>query len=101
METILGNFVINNVFRRRIRTTNALEKPKLSFYGYVCTLPYMLCRICYRKKYEKEYIIREVGERRVSRELDIVYFLRKQLLINIFIKATTTKAQRSLLKRNY
>lgn len=42
-----------------------------------------------------------VARRRVERELDVVYFIRKQLILGALIKAMTTKLQRNLAKRQY
>ena len=43
----------------------------------------------------------EVGLRRIDRELDIVYFIRKQFVLNAIIKALTTPLQRGLARRQF
>ena len=42
-----------------------------------------------------------MGLRRMERELDIVYFMRKQFVLNSIIRALTTKVQRGLARRQY
>ena len=44
---------------------------------------------------------RKVGLRRINRELDIVHFLRKQIIFETIIKAMTTKYERFLARKNY
>jgi hypothetical protein len=45
--------------------------------------------------------LREVGLRRIERELDVSRFIRKQITMTAIIKALTTNAERSCLKNNY
>jgi hypothetical protein len=45
--------------------------------------------------------VSRIGMRRVDRELDIVYFIRKSLMLTAVLKAHTTKKQRSLAYQNY
>ena len=42
-----------------------------------------------------------MGMRRVHWELDIAYFIKKQLIISSIIRALTTKEQRGIAKKNY
>ena len=44
---------------------------------------------------------REAGLRRIERELDVAYFIRKQMIFAGLIKALTTKLQRQLARRRY
>jgi hypothetical protein len=46
-------------------------------------------------------MIRKVGLRRIERELDVVHFIKKQLITAALIKALTTKRERNVAKRHH
>ena len=41
----------------------------------------------------------DVAKNRVSKELDIVKFIRKQMVVNVILKTLFTKEERFLIKR--
>jgi hypothetical protein len=49
-------------------------------------------------KKPQQYLIRKVGNRRIERELDIVHFLRNQLMLKAVIKAQTTVMERAMAR---
>ena len=61
----------------------------LTFFEWVKQLPATLLPKFFKKR--TSAYIREIGLRRIERELDIVYFMRKQFVLNSIIRALTTK----------
>ena len=109
MGVLLDNHLINSVFRQRDEE-DVVSKIKLTYLGWFIHLPYtlwggccckLLCIKRFYSRYEHRVVTKEVGARRIERELDIVNFLRKQLVLNAIIKATTTRTQRGLARKNY
>jgi len=99
MGVLLDNHLINSVFRQRDEE-DVISKIRLSYLGWFIHLPYTTCGGCcckilcvrrFHSRYEHRAVTREVGARRIERELDIVNFIRKQLVLNAIIKATTTR----------
>lgn len=96
LGVMLDNFLISNVFRTRDGKGN-IDKVKMTYYGWFRYTTYGFFYKCfskqlkkYRHHYDHRTVTRDVGMRRIERELDIVHFLRKQLILNAIIKAITT-----------
>ena len=62
---------------------------------------YKTCHISCLCRKHKLTLFREVGLRRIERELDVTRFIRNQLKIQAIINALTTKKERVFLKHNY
>ena len=43
----------------------------------------------------------KVASRRIDRELDLTYFIRKQLMTSAILNALTSKQERVLVRKNY
>jgi hypothetical protein len=57
--------------------------------------------LCPFKPRPRQHMIREVGSRRIERELDITRFIRNQSIIRAILRSKTTKKERALARRNY
>ena len=74
---------------------------KIDYNDWLKQVAHKICRIsCFCRKH-KLTLIREVGMRRIERELDVTRFIRNQLKIQAVINALTTKKERVYLKHNY
>lgn len=120
---VLNNSLVQNTFRERDTKSLKTKRVKISFLMWLRqTSTFKLCcknficrdlKSCCRwvwcpwyqpteKPPEKSYSeITTVGLRRIEREMDIVYFLRKQFILNALIKSLTTKSHRRLARRQY
>jgi len=83
LGVMLDNFLISNVFRTRDGKGN-IDKVKMTYYGWFRYTTYGFFYKCfskqlkkYRHHYDHRTVTRDVGMRRIERELDIVHFLRK------------------------
>ena len=80
--------MISGIFRKRrdLKTSRF----KLTFFDWIKSLiSSILPKYCFRRR--SSSLARQAGLRRIDRELDIVYFMRKQFVLNSIIKALTTK----------
>lgn len=96
-EFYLSAHLINNVFARRQKSSEKLyPRHHLQLFRTLC------CNICKFKTKRRELNhISTVASRRIDRELDIIYFLKKQMMLSAVINALTSKNQRVLARRNY
>jgi hypothetical protein len=95
LSFLMHAHLINGVFRLRNKRTKEIYPSDPLLYVW------QLCRCEKRQKYKTLSHISGVASRRIERELDIVYFLRKQLTFEAILHAMTTKYQRSLARQNY
>jgi hypothetical protein len=91
--------LINNIFRLRIGLKHKSTKniyPKDQFAYILHALG------CFRRRSYKQLArMNKVASRRIERELDLTYFIRKQLVTSAILHALTTKSQRFLARKNY
>ena len=102
LDILQQNYLLNRVFRERtLDNPLRLQKLHLNCIGYIesllCQSAWYICCKFQKRKYRKA---RKVGLHRIEKELDVVYFIRKQLMHTALIKAMTTKRERSLAKRH-
>jgi hypothetical protein len=89
---LLESHLINAIFRRRNESKNRYPRTHLEYFFSV------LKNLRNSSKFKH---MSRLGLRRVDRELDVVYFIRKGMAQTAILKAITTKTQRSLAYRNY
>lgn len=102
IKVLLDNDLISAIFRKREPKSMRMVKVKLSYTDWLCEnfKQYCLRCWCFRKK-RRSRLIRDVGNRRIERNLDVAYFIRQQLLFKAMYKIQTTKLQRQLNRRHH
>jgi len=74
----------------------------MTYTQWLCKeLPKLYLLRCFCFKKDKNHYIRQVANRRIERQLDMVHFLRQQITLNAIIRAKTTKVERKLARRNF
>lgn len=100
LNILLDNFMLMSIFRIRNSRSLKTRRIKLSFLDYVKQLPYACCpKVLGLSKPTKYSHMYEVGMRRIEREIDLGYFIRKQILNDTLLRALTTKSHRALARR--
>jgi len=95
-EFYLSAHLINNVFTKRGRPSADVLYPRHHYEYFKC-----VCRLCKRRTTRELNHVNKVGSRRIDRELDIIYFLKKQMMVSALLNSITTKNQRVLARKNY
>lgn len=101
INILAENDMLNSVFRLR-RKHHKTDHFKLTYCEWLCReIPRKYLLGCYFKKRERSHYLREIGNRRIERQLDMVHFLRQQMALKAIIRAKSTKVERKLARRNY
>ncbi len=79
----MDNHLLNGIFRKRKlssdkKATNMFNTThiSISYFDWLKQIPYLILSKCFKISKRRYTIIKEVGMRRIQRELDIVYFIR-------------------------
>lgn len=101
INILAENDLLSQVFRSR-KNNLKTAKFKLTYCEWLSKeflRNKILC--CYKFKKERSHLIREVGNRRIERSLDMVHFLRTHMMFTAVIRAKTNKTERKLARKNY
>lgn len=86
VKVLRENYIINNVFRAQLRDDQKITRVNNRFHSWL----FLFC--CqWRPEIRSKFKKRQIALDRVSKELDVVYFIRKQIQMHSLLKAMTTK----------